>query len=251
MSKWIVLVMVFLSILSGYTYKNTLVYAADEDYGNLDAQEYGDAVYRRLSWLWAIGYNYNHAGIIAGINSSDSLRVIEAPVADNNPDNEFLGVFKNGDQPYYGAYTLSSFTLSFSSRKQIVKIARDLVAANIGYPSAMKNALEPIGDFFTGYVDDIDTIRCDGVVEYCYEYPYDGKTGYRVWWHTSRPDDWNIATPSSLAYHNYMPGDPISPDTELSPWAQRGSPPNTGPVTPFGNPHADNLNCSTKNGRFM
>jgi len=207
---------------------------AVSDYGNIDAQEYGDALYRIFALIDSVGYNYNHAGVFAGINSSDSERVIEAPVADNNPDNSFYSSFESVESDYYGAYTLSNKSLSFVERKAIVQVAIDLVAADKGYPLLAHDALTYWGLTFEGTIADIHEIRCDGVVEYCYE-----KNGHKVWWNENEPSTaWNISNDEGVEAHNNMPDLSVDPDFELSPWAQRGSPPNTGPY--WSAPHSDN-----------
>jgi len=228
--------------LIAFFFINGFAVAVTNDYGNTSNQEYGDVVYNDLTILWA--WNYNHTGIYAGINSSDSKRVIEAVNATSNAvrDNSFYD-FTNDPGGYYGAYTLSSsstssvpMSLTFTQRKAIIQTGRDLVAdSTIGYPSSFGlpyDALDYAGTSFDGSVSDIDYIRCDGVTEYCYE-----KNGHEVWWNTTDSSAWNISNNTGVELHNDMPDLSVDPHRELSPWAQRGSPPNTGPSS---SAHQDN-----------
>ena len=203
-----------------------------EGYGNTNAQEYGDAVYDHYAPLGWDSRNYNHTGIYAGIDGSNYKRVIHAQLAINSVQHEYLqSEFLDEGSNYYGAYTPSNETLSFSQRKEIIQTARDLDAASIYYTAF--NAIDWKGWSFDGSISDIDNIRCDGVVEYCYE-----KNGHKVWWDTGHYSQWNIATDAGVGYHNNMPGSTVDPDFELSPWAQRGAPPVTGPTfNQSDNPH--------------
>ncbi|MBN2020450.1 MAG: HEAT repeat domain-containing protein [Sedimentisphaerales bacterium] len=195
---------------------------AVSDYGNMTAQEYGDAVYRFLD-AWGLGQlaNYNHAGLFAGIDSADSFRVFHA--ADYYPcvqNAGFNAEFKNS-QEYYGAYTHSELDLDFFDRKAIVKTAHDLAAANVYY--TIWNAIDPLTSEIPITISNIDNIRCDGVVEYCYE-----AQDFVVWEPANDRDKWNILYFPDA--HNDMPSIfSLNPDIELSPWAQRGAPANTGP----------------------
>jgi formylglycine-generating enzyme required for sulfatase activity len=212
---------------------------AISDYGNTIAQEYGDAVYCYLGLIPEIlGADYNHAGIFAGIDSADSEWVIESQNVSEFAvkRNNFNDSFTSLGSLYYGAYTVSNVvgTFPFSERKIIIQTALNLSYYNLGYPWLAHDALTYYGSTFDGGLLDIKEIRCDGVVEYSYE-----KNGWVVWWNTS-DNEWNIATDAGVESHNNMPDGTVEPGTELSPWAQRGSPPNTGPVTLGSTPHTDN-----------
>src|SRR3989442_8215032 len=58
-------------------------------YGNLQAQEYGDAVYRELGFWGSIGLDYNHTGVFAGIDSPHAPKAMEAKGE--------AGIFPTGD----------------------------------------------------------------------------------------------------------------------------------------------------------
>ncbi|MCU0782576.1 MAG: leucine-rich repeat protein [Verrucomicrobia bacterium] len=185
--------------------------------GNTTAQEYGDAVYRKL--YFPIGPNYNHAGLFAG-QSGGVKRCIEADTltGDTTKDNSFSGSFSGYGSDYYGAYTLDYGTPSFSDRKTIMATAKQVADAYIYYTYI--NALDPITSTRPVTTANIDNLRCDGVVEYCYEY-----NNYQSWWHTSYPSRWQISMfPEE---HNDAPDLSVEPGTEESPWAQRGAPPSS------------------------
>ena len=189
-------------------------------YGNLQAQEYGDAVYRALGFWSSVGLDYNHTGVFSGINGSHVLRVMEAkgealPSSDDTTVEVDLYEFNGPSQTYYGAYTKSNLTVNFTGRKSIVATASSLVDAYKSY--VIFDALDYYGASFDGSIAGISYIRCDGVVEYCYE-----ANGYILWWPTANPSHWNIAVyPDD---HNDAPTPPTDPSYEFSPFAQRGAP---------------------------
>ena len=200
--------------------------------GNTTGQEYGDAVYRKLtsppSWL---GLNYNHAGLFAG-QSDGVKRCIEAAtlIGDTTIDNSFSGSFSGYGSDYYGAFQLSNRTLTFSQRKSIMATAKQVADAYIYY--TVFSALDPITSTRPVTISNIDNLRCDGVVEYCYEW-----NNFQSWWHTSYPNRWDISL--YPAEHNDAPDATVNPDTEESPWSQRGAPAggSDGPVFGGANPN--------------
>jgi hypothetical protein len=189
-------------------------------YGNLQAQEYGDAVYRALGFWSSVGLDYNHTGVFSGVNGSHVPRVMEAkgealPSSDDTTVEVDLYEFNGPSQTYYGAYTKSDLTVNFTGRKSIVATASALVDAYKSY--VIFDALDYYGLSFDGSVAGISYIRCDGVVEYCYE-----ANGYILWWPTANPSHWSIAVyPDD---HNDAPTPPTDPSYEFSPFAQRGAP---------------------------
>ncbi|MBE0540207.1 MAG: hypothetical protein IH623_02375, partial [Verrucomicrobia bacterium] len=147
----------------------------------------------------------------------------------------FSDFFTSHGANYYGAYTLNNKTLTFTQRRSIVKTARDLVDAQIPYPPHSFDGqgtsllygppycLLYYGNTFDGSDEDISNIRCDGFVEYAYEY-----NGHRVWRNQNYPDSqWSIVSYPDL--HNDRPDNTRNPEREASPWAQRGAPCGTGP----------------------
>ncbi len=204
--------------------------------GNKSNQEYGDAVYRKLvstSWL---GYNYNHAGIFAG-QSGGTKRCIEADTftGDTTIDNPFSSSFSDYDDDYYGAFQLSDKVLKFGQRRAILATAKQVADAYLYY--TFFSAVDPITSSRPVEISNIDNIRCDGVVEYCYEV-----NGNQSWWNTSSPDRWDISLYPDE--HNDSPDLSVDPDTEESPWAQRGAPASSseGPGFDGNNPNNASLN---------
>ena len=207
--------------------------------GNLSGQEYGDAVYRKLehsNWFFR---NYNHTALFAG-QASGTKRVIEADgstFSDNTVDSSFYSSFLSYGSNYYGAYQLNNRTLTFSQRKAIMATGVQLLDASINWTGV--GAIDPYTSTRPITISNIDNIRCDGVVEYAYEI-----NGNQVWWHTSAPSHWNIANyPDD---HNDAPDTTVNPDTEMSPWSQRGAPASSseGPGYTGTNPNNTYLNRS-------
>lgn len=209
---------------------------ADEYVGNTSGQEYGDAVYRKLTATSWAGWDYNHAALFSG-QSGGNKRCIQALFGTTAKDGSFTSSFTGYGSDYYGAYTLSNKTLTFDQRKAIMATAQLIDAANISY--TYFSALDPITSSRPVAISNIDNLRCDGVVEYCYEV-----NGHQSWWHTSYPARWQIH--QYPAEHNDAPdavGGPApynwpEPHQEMSPWAQRGAPSGiTGPVRSGSNPN--------------
>lgn len=190
-------------------------------YGNRQAQEYGDAVYRQINsfWLNFFGADYNHTAIYAGINSSHVTKIMAATGeasssgGDTTAEVDFSDINNRAGLSYYGAYTKDNLTVNFTGRRSIVATATAIVDAYIPYV-----AFDAINYYSGGNsIGYIREIRCDAVVEYAYE-----ANGYIVWWWAGYPNDYSILTfPSD---HNDAPTPPSDPSYEFSPWAQRGAP---------------------------
>jgi len=153
--------------------------------GNLSHQEYGDAAYQdnNFYYLWG-GINFKwtgHAGLYAGINSNHIKRQI-AMTGDSKEDAEvrdiaWSNMTSNSDLPYWGTYTLNNHTMSFADRKDVINTAVELTGYDLRYP-ALGSPLNLWPDALNYYSNpgsnidpyDVDRIRCDGVVEYCYEW---------------------------------------------------------------------------------
>ena len=203
--------------------------------GNTMSQEYGDPMYRNMfPGLWPAGYwDYDHAAVFAGLDSTHSHRIIHA---------QLLGVLDGWrsemactDCGFMGAYNLNNYSPSFTDRRSIVGTAIQLRDADIGFE--VNDALDYKGLSFDGSVDDINNIRCDGVVEYCYERD---PPGLCVWGrYPGFPGNCDISDDRYVDEHNNMPDlwpPPWSPcepggspetDSELSALAQRGGDCNT------------------------
>lgn len=202
-----------------------------QDRGNTSAQEYGDPVYRELGGTAGfLGYDYNHAGVFAGMNSGHNGRVLQALGSGTTTEEVyFANEFTSFGSTYYGAYTLNNRTMSFTDRRNVVTTAIGLVNAAIPYPSTFLGLEIPVcivyyGGTFDGTISDISNIRCDGFVEYCYE-----KNNFRVWRNQAYVDSaWSIVVYPDL--NNDRPDNTRNPEREASPWTQRGAPCTTGPV---------------------
>jgi len=194
-------------------------------------QEYGDAGYRELGF--PVVASLGHAGLFAGVDSDDQERILEvqcSPITDCSDgvlkQNLWADMTENPD--FWGRFTLSNTTLSFDDRRNIMETAWDIQAYDPGYPPFILIApwsinfwpddLNPYGD--PGIVitpDEIKDIRCDGLVEYCYEY-----NGKNVWGKNGA--NYNISITANLDDHNdFYEGDlGGDPNTELAPVVQCG-----------------------------
>ena len=224
-----------------FVFAASVAYGDPPQYGNKAAQEYGDAVYTHLDNPASAVKDLNHTAIFSGIDSNyiadtrwSSSRVSQAsgPVGflltGDTTVNVSLDDFRSHNSSFYfGAYTTSPNGLSAGIRRIIVANAQSIVDANIIYAIPV-----PISyNIFGHNVDDISSIRCDGLVEYSYE-----ASAQPVWWPSDNPDHWNILiypvdhTPFTLAdflIPASLPWDVLSvanPSKALTPWAQRGAP---------------------------
>lgn len=112
--------------------------------------------------------------------------------------------------PFHGFYSVSS--LSDSERNYVVNNAFDCLAdGTIGY--IWEDAIDGdgIGLNWDGTIGDIDQLRCDGLVEVCYEL-----ANVEVWGRNGA----NYLIQNFAAEHNDFGMD--DPQTELCPIVQRG-----------------------------
>ena len=72
-------------------------------------------------------------------------------------------------------------------------------------------------DVWNGAVEGIRALRCDGVIEYCYE-----KNGIRVWGPGLDLGQWDITQQSNLSFHSVRQL-PINPYLSVTPNVQRGA----------------------------
>ena len=175
------------------------------DQGNMTQQEYGDAAYQDNTFdFWIVNYEWcGHAGLYAGINSNHEQRQIAVTkVGTTAPrDRPWTNMTSDPDNPYWGAYTLdpNSESLSFTDRKDIISTAIELIAYAPSYPAfnlwpdALNYFVYP-GIYVYPY--DIEKLRCDGLVEYCYEWNY-----HEVWGYNSA--NYDISITSNVDSHNY------------------------------------------------
>jgi hypothetical protein len=144
----------------------------------------GNAVYRE-NMIWAhksrghgaIVYRYTGACTSGALDISDNFLIIEM---DGPTDYLTLTTITNAPgYAAFGCYT-SAVGMTYSKRLAIIKMARALVAGAdyIGYTAI--NALtcndEEHRADWDGTLTDVNALRCDGLIEVCYE-----KNGINVW----------------------------------------------------------------------
>ncbi len=166
----------------------------------------GYAVYRDLGFWANIGSNAMlepnewHAGLMDECYASDIRSVIHVPGLSGNVEwidwVDFIG-----ELDYNGTYRPKQ-NLSDYDRMLFITLARELQTKDIGYIGTHQLQATIFPNATKIQPEDIVSIRCDGLVEYCYEY-----YGYRVF-----GDDnyWDItvANQVNLAHHihkNIMP----------------------------------------------
>jgi hypothetical protein len=206
----------FLSLVFAVSFRG----AAVAQFGNRNSCEVGDAVYCKLPPPYSLS-GYNHAGIFVG-QDKGTLKVVEVKNLSTQCVrlNDFSSSFSNLGADYFGAYTLSPSSqigMGFDERRKVALRALWFYTdTDLSYTASV-----PLK--FSGSVPvqegNITHIRCDGLVEYCYE-----KYGLKVWWNVNYQagNDW------SILYHPEYHSTPFywsgGPDVKLTPWAQRGAP---------------------------
>lgn len=184
------------------------------DYGNLDAMEYGDPLYREngINTYEELG----HAGLYYGIDATETNRIIHMTgpgnlITDDDDLNALLEEYE-----YWGAYgsSINDKPQTFAQRQAIVQAADELDTRDPDY--TFTDCLVPESGWGVKIEpDEVDEIRCDGVVEFCYEY-----CGFPVWGQNAKHYD--IST-SYYSEHNTAYGyEGYDPDTALSPVVQCG-----------------------------
>jgi fibronectin type 3 domain-containing protein len=184
---------------------------------NTETQEYADPGYRRLGFSWDGLGNLGHTGLCAGINSSNTIKIIEVGGTSNVVRHNNWSSMQD-DSDYWGAYTLNNTSsMTFSKRRDIMDTAVNLIGEDIGYPVLpTPDALRHISNPGT-YVNtsEITDLRCDGLIEYCYEWRNEwvwGKNG----------NNYDISRASNVDDHNNFYDWPYNPNTELAPNVQCG-----------------------------
>jgi len=185
-------------------------------------QEVGDAVYQDLPLIvifpllviLPLGLIDEHAAIYGGYLGGDPddranhWVIEEGPELDWWPGGMRNFTMKGFEKGYRGAYTGNNGTLDKTIRNNIIKTADDLFRRDIRYVSPSEfidvNLIPDWSDnYWDGSVEDIKALRCDGVVEYCYE-----KNGVVVWsGHISDPTRRN-KTPDAF-YNCVGRGEPV------------------------------------------
>jgi len=132
----------------------------------------GNAVYREHS-VWAqnnrghgaIVYKYTGTCTPDDLNDSSKFLLIEMPGPSNN--HTLATITDRGGFPDYldafGCYTNPS--ISFSDRLKILKTAKEIYNKGVDY--VLEDAIEPPN--WNDTVAGINSLRCDGFIEVCYE----------------------------------------------------------------------------------
>jgi len=166
-----------------------------------------------------VGYSdLDHAALFAGVSSDNILKIIHVQdIIDVVCDDDLSNMKNYQGKQYWGSYNLKNKSLSFSDRKDIISTARELRDENLTY--TWGDCLNPfIGTLGTIDPWDIFDIRCDGLVEYCFEY-----NGFSVW--GKNGTHYDVSNINYYSEHNNLYDKiwPNNPDTELAPVVQRGA----------------------------
>lgn len=202
--------------------------------GNEAPKELGDPGYRRIGFLdeWTpILGDFGHTGIFAGVVPNPvgppRERIVEVAkrLGDVTQTNDWSPM-DCGSPDCWGARSLRNRTLTFQERRTIVEKAREVSEATIFYPELTLWPSIPFANFvaleafpFSGptiETHEIRALRCDGLVEYCYEV-----VGFPVWGPYGA--DSPIHEIETLGAHNdlYVPNID-DPDIDLAPVVQCG-----------------------------
>ena len=227
---------VVILISSGCGDKTSPVSPQDEAqycWGCLTGQEVGDAFYSRLNVAYPFIKN-SHTGIYFRYRGDDpndkrNHLVIDHPGLGYPVMIRSLYDASDGDIGYWGAYNPGAYgKIGFQDRMKVLRTAIELVRIDPPIPYVLFDVLfvpDELKPLWTGETYQIGAIRCDGVVEYCYE-----KNGINVWGvdlDSARCDITENA--ANLDDHNrWWDGDEpplwktIDPTKNLTPDIQRG-----------------------------
>jgi len=195
------------------------------DHGNYYNYRIADASYTNL-WIVA---EYNHSGLVSSVSSSgdSSSYIYEMSKSDHSGnciEYNTMATHKSG-RTWFGSYSPEG-DITDSIRQSIKNTAVELYnRGNVGYTWA--DALVPVGSPGT-YISpsEVVKLRCDGLVEYCYEWN-------NVWVWGDSGTNYDISYVSYLGEHNNFDQPPLNPDVRLSPYAQRGGHSNDALSTTF------------------
>ena len=188
---------------------------------NTETQEYGDPGYRENNflWSWLTGW-LGHTGLCAGIDAGNNIRIIEVGGVINVVRHNYWSSMQ-GDDNYWGANTLnnSSYYMTFSMRRNVMNTAVELVGYSyLLYPVIGGNVDAIWYVLFPGtYISpsEVNGLRCDGLIEYCYEW-----NNYWVW--GSNGTHYDISRTEWAEEHNNFYDWPYNANTELAPVVQGG-----------------------------
>ncbi len=143
--------------------------------------EYGDALYRSMAGAFA---NWGHTGMAAGLTSNGTPKALMLAQEGDFGGGDATIVYANetnltnpgGSMQYWGARQRSS-SPTFAQRRALIDVA---ILFNETYIDLGYTWLNALMASSTGSDDidpwQVDQMRCDGLIEYCYEY-----TGLDVW----------------------------------------------------------------------
>lgn len=149
-----------------------------------------------------------HAGLMDEAQPNMSLSVTHAGQSKDTVIYGSWSDFLNGNT-FKGFYAPKT-GISLTGRDNVKAMGRRLISENILYtPLAQLNNKPGVSTWI--FPDDISAIRCDGVVEYCYEY-----YGYRIYGSDSK---WDISRNGNQAHHALAS---VTPKTQaenyMTPW---------------------------------
>ena len=128
----------------------------------------GHAVYRALNSVG--GSFFGHGGVVSAVSGGTPTYVIHAPGSNESPytvTEVTLSTFKGDGLDYYSAYYMPGYSSSVYAK--ILNYARQLDDYDVPYIFVNQMTCNLTGGLCTIEVEDITKIRCDGVIEYCYE----------------------------------------------------------------------------------
>ena len=166
----------------------------------VDAYELGDVAVRGIS-LGCVDTCYDHCGIVVGVVpgawAEPDIQVVEGYI----PSARQVDLDDFG--PDFGATWRPD--CSYADRRQLAALGLELEGT--AYPTfcihdGQFNTLDALvpdlsNGVWDGSIGDIDALRCDGLVEYCYE-----ALQLPVW---VRDGAWDITADSEYAIHNDLP----------------------------------------------
>ena len=180
--------------------------------------EYGDPGYR-VNDIGVGLSGLGHVGLFAGIDDSNQTRILEVKKGGSYviKHNYWSGMI--GHSGFWFTRTLQNITMTFEQRRDVVGTAWDLSGRDISYPwlNPWPNAL----DYHSSpgiYISpsEVKRIRCDGLVEYCYEWN-------NIWVWGKNGVHYDISRTEWVGEHNNFYDWPFNSCNETAPVVQCGS----------------------------
>lgn len=168
-------------------------YAANADYAYA---VYRDGAVGGIDW---------HTGLVNGSTTSSSTYIIHAPgIAKRTGYTNFSG-FKDGKN--FKGYYKPKYSMSDSKKSSVMNTAKRIATLAIPYTGLGQMGYSVMNTGRTIQPEDIATIRCDGVVEYSYEY-----NGIRIGGGNS---DWNVSIDKDANFNAHS-GATITPEKQAA-----------------------------------